>query len=117
MWVAYGLFPGPYHCDIVAHLCLKFVQLFKINTCLVAYIKYDASLSGLKNFGNLCTVGLSWEKQFIIISTRYKFLAYPMTADVEPTASQCSKLLKKAGLQDWEVGKTKVSACYRPLPM
>lgn len=35
-------------------------------------------------------------------------IAFPVTSRVEATAGNCSKLLKKTGLKEWEMGKTKV---------
>ena len=35
-------------------------------------------------------------------------VAFPLTASIQPSGSNCSKILKIAGLKDWEIGKTKV---------
>ena len=39
---------------------------------------------------------------------RYKFIHFPMTSQVAYTGSNCSKILRRAGLKEAEVGKTKV---------
>ena len=43
---------------------------------------------------------------------RYKVLGFPFSSNPPATAASCSQVLQKAGLQGWQVGKTKVFLRY-----
>ena len=40
---------------------------------------------------------------------RYKFIAFPLLSKVEAGPNNCKRILVTAGLNDYEIGKTKAS--------
>ncbi|XP_064596835.1 myosin-IIIa-like [Liolophura sinensis] len=43
---------------------------------------------------------------------RYKIIAFPVLSSLKGTAEECAAVLRKTGLQDWQIGKTKVFLKY-----
>ena len=43
---------------------------------------------------------------------RYKVVSYPMAAHIEPTPTNCTQIVRQAGLENWAIGRTKVFLKY-----
>ena len=46
---------------------------------------------------------------FALAKKRYKIFNFPFTRDVKPTAKNCETIIRNFGIEDYEIGKNKVS--------
>jgi len=95
-----------------------FIRCVKPNHQKVAKIfDDDLVLKQLRYCGMLETTrirreGYSSRPLFADFVRRYKVLGFPCAASVNETASSCRQILEKAGVEGFEVGKTKVFMRY-----
>jgi myosin-3 len=50
---------------------------------------------------------------FATFVERYKVVSFELTAALEPSAAACEQILAAAGLDGWQIGKTKVFLRYQ----
>lgn len=95
-----------------------FIRTIKPNHAKKPQIyEHDLIMRQLKYTGMLETTrirreGYSSRPLFADFVHRYKVLGFPCRADVSPSAQSCRQILDGAGIQGFEVGKTKVFMRY-----
>jgi len=62
----------------------------------------------LPNHRPIITVTNKCLNNFVLSSFRYKFIAFPFISKVEPGPNNCKRVLSLAGIEKYEIGKTKV---------
>ena len=95
-----------------------FVRCLKPNAQSAPNYYYpDFVMNQLRYTGMLETVrirreGYAYRPTFAEFIKRFGQLGFPLGKKVDATSSNCKTVLKKSGLTDWEVGKTKVFLRY-----
>ncbi|KAF6027962.1 C27A7.1 [Bugula neritina] len=95
-----------------------FIRCIKPNTSQASQLFERKLVSQqLRYTGILETVRIRHEGfpvrlSFQVFLDRYKFISYPLTAEVEAGTAACHTVLREAGLHKWELGTRKVFLRY-----
>jgi len=98
--------------------CPHFVRCIKPNLAKQANnFKIDLVTRQLRYTGMLETTrirkeGYSHRPTFQDFINRYKIIGFPLTSTPPPTSSSCTRILQKAAIENWQVGRTKVFLRY-----
>jgi len=85
----------------------KAPNLFKLDLVTVQ-LRY----TGMLETTRIRKEGYSHRPTFQDFVNRYGIIGFPLGARIPPTNASCTRILTKAGMSDWQVGRTKVFMRY-----
>ena len=92
--------------------CLK-PNLEKVkNSFKIDLMERQLRYTGMLETTRIRKEGYAHRPTFQDFLNRYKVIGFPMNATPTPNASSVTRIIAKAGLEDWQVGRTKVFLRY-----